>query len=535
LHPFVNDFNERQVRIQIKDQIDRMKSKKAQGLDYTLGCDSEDEDPTVNPRLDDEPVESTLRGSLEEDDDHDDDDIIVQGSMDTLLADRRERMEDFNRETMRNEGDSDSTGTEGSQENNDTLVIRSTVARMELNQMQSPLTDAPVHLRMRQGSQQQRGQQDPRRVSTPVMPPSGVVDNSQQRKSSFISGYPHNGSGMEQAIAMEGPKMSPEIRKYKRKFNSEILCGALWGVNLLVGTDGGLLLLDRSGHGKVFQLINRRRFQQIEVLEGLNILVCISGRHHKMRVYFLSWLRNKILKGEEQYAEGQKSRHGYTVVGNLEKCIHFKIVQHEKMKFLCIATKNSTVEIYAWAQKPYSKFMLFKQFQVPQVPILVSMVCDSANRQKAVYASPSGFHSIDLDTEVQRDLFIPGPSRGLTPHAILSLPSKKGRNVLLLCYNNEGVYVDSTGDPIKDTRLQWGEVPTSIALIGDTHVMGWGNKGIEIRSVETGQMDGIFMHKKTQKLRFLCERNDKVFFASIKSSSNSQVYFMALNRRLPMH
>jgi hypothetical protein len=84
-------------------------------------------------------------------------------------------------------------------------------------------------------------------------------------------------------------------------------------------------LLDRSGHGKVFQLINRRRFQQIEVLEGLNILVCISGRHHKMRVYFLSWLRNKILKGEEQYAEGQKSRHGYTVVGNLEKCIHFKI------------------------------------------------------------------------------------------------------------------------------------------------------------------------------------------------------------------
>ena len=73
--------------------------------------------------------------------------------------------------------------------------------------MQSPLTDAPVHLRMRQGSQQQRGQQDPRRVSTPVMPPSGVVDNSQQRKSSFISGYPHNGSGMEQAIAMEGPKM----------------------------------------------------------------------------------------------------------------------------------------------------------------------------------------------------------------------------------------------------------------------------------------------------------------------------------------
>ena len=31
-----------------------------------------------------------IQGSLEEDDDHDDDDDIVQGHMDTLLADRRE-------------------------------------------------------------------------------------------------------------------------------------------------------------------------------------------------------------------------------------------------------------------------------------------------------------------------------------------------------------------------------------------------------------------------------------------------------------
>lgn len=49
-----------------------------------------------------------------------------------------------------------------------------------------------------------------------------------------------------------------------------------------------------------------------------------------------------------------------------------------------------------------------------------------------------------------------------------------------------------------------------LALIGDSHVMGWGSKAIEIRAVENGQLDGVFMHKRTQKLRFLCERNDKV-------------------------
>jgi len=42
--------------------------------------------------------------------------------------------------------------------------------------------------------------------------------------------------------------------------------------------------------------------------------------------------------------------------------------------------------------------------------------------------------------------------------------------------------------------------------------MGWGHKAIEIRAVETGHLDGVFMHKKAQKLKFLCERNDKVQF-----------------------
>jgi misshapen/NIK-related kinase len=43
---------------------------------------------------------------------------------------------------------------------------------------------------------------------------------------------------------------TPEIRKYKKRFNSDILCASLWGVNLLIGTESGLMLLDRSGQGK---------------------------------------------------------------------------------------------------------------------------------------------------------------------------------------------------------------------------------------------------------------------------------------------
>jgi len=68
------------------------------------------------------------------------------------------------------------------------------------------------------------------------------------------------------------------------------------GVNLLIGTETGLMLLDRSGQGKVYQLISRRRFQQMEVLEGQNILVTVSGKKNRVRVYYLSWLKSKILR-----------------------------------------------------------------------------------------------------------------------------------------------------------------------------------------------------------------------------------------------
>lgn len=166
------------------------------------------------------------------------------------------------------------------------------------------------------------------------------------------------------------------------------------GVNLLVGTENGLMLLDRSGQGKVYGLIGRRRFQQMDVLEGLNLLITISGvcvedgggdrawkrglgslalchhlqpgqraplvqepeggatfsplvvrrkgwreaesgsptkgvfvcprpsgKRNKLRVYYLSWLRNKILHNDPEVEKKQ----GWTTVGDMEGCGHYRV------------------------------------------------------------------------------------------------------------------------------------------------------------------------------------------------------------------
>ncbi|XP_054863195.1 TRAF2 and NCK interacting kinase b isoform X6 [Amphiprion ocellaris] len=324
---------------------------------------------------------------------------------------------------------------------------------------------------------------------------------------------------------------TPEIRKYKKRFNSEILCAALWGVNLLVGTENGLMLLDRSGQGKVYNLINRRRFQQMDVLEGLNVLVTISGKKNKLRVYYLSWLRNRILHNDPEVEKKQ----GWITVGELEGCVHYKVVKYERIKFLVIALKNS-VEIYAWAPKPYHKFMAFKSFtDLQHRPLLVDLTVEEGQRLKVIYGSSIGFHVIDVDSGNPYDIYIPSHIQGqVTPHAIVVLPKTDGME-MLLCYEDEGVYVNTYGRITKDVVLQWGEMPTSVAYIHSSQIMGWGEKAIEIRSVETGHLDGVFMHKRAQRLKFLSERNDKVFFASVRSGGSSQVFFMTLNRSSMMN
>ncbi|KAA3676636.1 TRAF2 and NCK interacting kinase [Paragonimus westermani] len=142
-------------------------------------------------------------------------------------------------------------------------------------------------------------------------------------------------------------------------------------------------------------------------------------------------------------------------------------------------------------------------------PLLVDLTVEENQRLKVIYGSAAGFHAIDLDSNDVFDLYIPstiGPQ--ITPHCIVVLPNTAGLQ-LLLCYDTECVYVDTCGKLTKNIVIQWGEVPTSVAYISTGQLLGWGLKAIEVRSAETGHLDGVFMHKREQKFKFLCERNDK--------------------------
>ncbi|VDO51683.1 unnamed protein product [Schistosoma margrebowiei] len=290
---------------------------------------------------------------------------------------------------------------------------------------------------------------------------------------------------------------TPEIQVYKKRFNSEILCASMWGVNLLIGLETGLSLLDRSGEGRVYSLITRRRFSRMAVLEGQNILVTISGRKNRVRVYYLSWLRSKIMKTEGV------------------------------IKYECVIYFIGLSVVFLF---PLYFFFIFHQrfSELKHRPLLVDLTVEENTRLKVVYGSSDGFHAIDLDSNIVFDLYMPSLINShITPHCIVVLPNTGGMQ-LLLCYDTEGVYVDTNGKLTKNIVIQWGEVPTCVAYISTGQLLGWGLKAIEVRSAETGHLDGVFMHKREQKFKFLCERNDKVFFSNTRSGP-PQVSMMTLS------
>lgn len=317
-----------------------------------------------------------------------------------------------------------------------------------------------------------------------------------------------------------GVNAMPDIRKFKRAFNSEILCAAFWGVNLLVGTKSGLLLLDRSSdEGKVYPLVSRRRFTHIDVLDDLGIMVCVSGKRSELRVYSLLYFQNKVRKTGQKVPD-------FTPVGNIQKCSSYHLTRYQQMRFLTVGYHNK-VSVYLWAPQPYHRFMVFKDFKVPQEPTKVHLSVSEDESLRLIFASSGGFYSIDVTSGSLLNLFVPRPAPpgGITPHAILKLP-EGADNDLLLLFDGAGVAIDKFGDICHDCALPWGEKPQSIVLAAPMTLLGWGQRGIEIRSGITGQIEGTFKHKRVTKLRYLCAKDNKVFFASIKASNQCMIYFM---------
>ncbi|XP_004646263.1 nik-related protein kinase [Octodon degus] len=368
----------------------------------------------------------------------------------------------------------------------------------------------------------------------------------------------------------------PLIHMYEKEFTSEIYCGSLWGVNLLLGTRSNLCLLDRSGKANITKLIKRRPFHQIQVIESLNLLITISGHKNRLRLYHLTWLRNKILNNDPESKKRQqemlKTEETCRAIDKLTGCEHFSVLQLEETTYIAIALKSS-IHLYALASKfsdestavkvicfkklvdckgpymPYEsyiqvmakiqlanpeEYLHFLKLQVfPTLnhkPVTVDLSLGSEKKLKIFFSSENEYHIIDVESEVISDVILPRNLPGIIIlQNIIILPESLGIG-MMLTFNAEALSVESNEQLFKKILEVWRDIPSSVAIECTQRTTGWGQKAIEVRSSQSEVLESEMNARSIKKLRFLCIRGDKLFFTSVLHNGHSRVYFMTLGR-----
>ncbi|XP_019664683.1 nik-related protein kinase isoform X2 [Ailuropoda melanoleuca] len=318
----------------------------------------------------------------------------------------------------------------------------------------------------------------------------------------------------------------PLIHMYEKEFTSEICCGSLWGVNLLLGTRSNLYLMDRSGKADITKLIKRRPFRQIQVVEPLNLLITISGHKNRLRVYHLTWLRNKILNDDPESKRRQeemlKTEEACKAIDKLTGCEHFSVLQHEETTYIAIALKSS-IHLYAWAPKSFDENTAIKVFPtVGHKPVTVDLAIGSEKRLKIFFSSADGYHIIDAESEVMSDVTLPNNN-------IIILPDSLGIG-MMLTFNAEALSMEANEQLFKKILEVWKDIPSSVAFECTQRTTGWGQKAIEVRSLQSRVLESELKRRSIKKLRFLCTRGDKLFFTSTLRNHHSRVYFMTLGK-----
>ncbi|KAI2600399.1 NRK isoform 5 [Pan troglodytes] len=112
---------------------------------------------------------------------------------------------------------------------------------------------------------------------------------------------------------------------------------------------------------------------------------------------------------------------------------------------------------------------------------------------------------------------------------IIILPDCLGIG-MMLTFNAEALSVEANEQLFKKILEMWKDIPSSIAFECTQRTTGWGQKAIEVRSLQSRVLESELKRRSIKKLRFLCTRGDKLFFTSTLRNHHSRVYFMTLGK-----
>ncbi|KAF6091137.1 hypothetical protein HJG60_014040 [Phyllostomus discolor] len=92
---------------------------------------------------------------------------------------------------------------------------------------------------------------------------------------------------------------------------------------------------------------------------------------------------------------------------------------------------------------------------------------------------------------------------------IIILPHSLGVG-MMLTFNVEALSMKANEHLFKNILEVWKDIPSSSAYACTQRTTGWGQKAIEVHSLQSRLLENELKHRSIKKLRFLCTRGDKV-------------------------
>ncbi|TPX67349.1 hypothetical protein SpCBS45565_g03850 [Spizellomyces sp. 'palustris'] len=283
----------------------------------------------------------------------------------------------------------------------------------------------------------------------------------------------------------------------------QVNCAEFLGDTLLLGTDDGLFGFETKEKDPKMIPLSTRRYEQINALEDLNIIISRSGKYDMVATHDMT--STTKFKRRQKFETETKLKKMKETKG----CQFYSLARIGPSIYLCVATPKSLL-VLKWAPHPFNKFMKLKEIMV-DFKVTSLDITESPTGELRLYAgTATRFKVVDLQTVTVEEIVVPGvPEDKLGPPVRGVLYSQ----LFVLCYEHMGIMTKLHLNMKENRTLTWRNSLTFSGKLGDDYLVAGSTAVVDVINSETGKIVHVFETKrdKIRSLNLLVCKGEKLF------------------------
>ncbi|KAI8593344.1 kinase-like domain-containing protein [Geranomyces variabilis] len=283
----------------------------------------------------------------------------------------------------------------------------------------------------------------------------------------------------------------------------QVNCAEFLGDTLLLGTDDGLFGFETKEKDSKMIPLSTRRYEQINALEDLNIIISRSGKYDMVATHDLT--STTKFKRKQKFETETKLKKMKETKG----CQFYSIAKIKTSIYLCVATPKSLL-VLKWAPHPLNRFMKLKEIMV-DFRVTSLDITESPTGELRLYAgTATRFKVVDLQTVTVEEIVVPGVSEDKLGQPVRGVLYE---GLFVLCYEHMGIMTKLHLNMKENRTLTWRSPLTFADRLGTEYLVAGSSGVVDVINSDTGKIVHVFETKrdKIRSLGLLVCKGEKLF------------------------